>query len=549
MPLLSAAEDDRSRGQMLWWLVFGRLALSVFLLFLSGLPWNRNSFGASQLGALPIFVAVVTLSLVYVIALRVSQNFRLQSIVQLSIDLLLLTWLVWVTGDVSSPFVALYIIYISVASIILGPRGAIISAAACAATFTLLSGFTAGGLLPHFIPPPTETPLLKAIQTIGLNDVAFLVVGLLAAQLAERQSSSDVRLIATAQTLASLRALHERIVESIRSGLVTTDLGGRIYTINAAAEEITGCSAADVRGQEATIFFDGLHEQIEESLNAAAEGVTSPRYESDCLTADGLRIRLGYSIFPLFSESGETSGLVITFQDLTQIRTLEATTRRQDRLAAVGRMAASIAHEIRNPLAAIRGSIQVLRSEMEADSTQAQLMEIVLNESDRLNKIITDYLTYARPRSNTLADVDICEALKETFTLLRHDRSLISEHNIDLIVPEGPINVHADAAQLKQVFWNLARNAIQAMSGGGTFQAEVERRPGKRVRATFSDTGCGMSPDQVENLFEPFTSTTGGTGLGLSIVYQIIREHGGTINVRSREGQGTTITIDLPTGR
>jgi two-component system sensor histidine kinase PilS (NtrC family) len=211
-------------------------------------------------------------------------------------------------------------------------------------------------------------------------------------------------------------------------------------------------------------------------------------------------------------------------------------------------MAASIAHEIRNPLAAIRGSIQVLRSEMEADSTQAQLMEIVLNESDRLNKIITDYLTYARPRSNTLADVDICEALKETFTLLRHDRSLISEHNIDLIVPEGPINVHADAAQLKQVFWNLARNAIQAMSGGGTFQAELERRPGKRVRATFSDTGCGMSPDQVENLFEPFTSTTGGTGLGLSIVYQIIREHGGTINVRSREGQGTTITIDLPTG-
>src|SRR5216110_733004 len=138
------------------------------------------------------------------------------------------------------------------------------------------------------------------------------------------------------------------------------------------------------------------------------------------VSPNGLALRLGFTIAPLFAESGETSGMVITFQDLTDIRAMEETARRQDRLAAVGRVAASIAHEIRNPLAAMRGSIQVLHSEMDNDSSQAELMEIILRESDRLNRIITDYLTYARPRSQAHTSVDVRELLRETFTLLRH---------------------------------------------------------------------------------------------------------------------------------
>src|SRR3712207_5802045 len=193
--------------------------------------------------------------------------------------------------------------------------------------------------------------------------------------------------------LADLRALHERIVESIRSGVVTTDLQGRVYTINAAAEEMTGYNAQTLRGQDVSILLGDIRDQIRRSLDAAREGQTSPRFEADCLTAEGLRLRLGYSIFPLSSEGGETTGLVITFQDLTHVRAIEETARRQDRLAAVGRVAAGIAHEIRNPLAAMRGSIQVLRAELNGDSARAELMEIVLRESDRLNRIITDFLT------------------------------------------------------------------------------------------------------------------------------------------------------------
>jgi two-component system sensor histidine kinase PilS (NtrC family) len=209
-------------------------------------------------------------------------------------------------------------------------------------------------------------------------------------------------------------------------------------------------------------------------------------------------------------------------------------------------MAASIAHEIRNPLAAMRGSIQMLHSEMNAESSQTQLMEIILRESDRLNRIISDFLSYARPRSIIQSKVDVGDLLKQTFTLLRHSPEVSDGQVIEEDVPEAPLLADADAQQLQQVFWNLARNALQAMPGGGTLRAKVTRNSHNRLRITFTDTGRGMSPEQVEHLFEPFSSTTGGTGLGLSIVYQIIRDHGGTINVRSRENRGTTITIELP---
>jgi two-component system sensor histidine kinase PilS (NtrC family) len=355
-----------------------------------------------------------------------------------------------------------------------------------------------------------------------------------------------VQLIAATQSLANLRALHERIVESIRSGLMTTDLQGSIYTFNTAAEEITGYREEDVRGKGASIFFGELKGNIDTSLKTVEAGGTSPRFETECLTAEGMRLRLGFSICPLVSEKGETTGTIITFQDLTHIRALEETSRRQDRLAAIGRMAASIAHEIRNPLAAMRGSIQMLRSEMEGQSAQTELMEIILRESDRLNRIIGDFLNYARPRSSVHEIVDVGELLRETFTLLRHSPEVNEKQVIEDEISDGPLMANVDAEQLRQVFWNLARNALQAMPKGGTLRAELTRNSHNRVRIAFIDTGRGMSPEQVEHLFEPFSSTTGGTGLGLSIVYQIIRDHGGTITVRSREGSGTTIMIELP---
>jgi two-component system sensor histidine kinase PilS (NtrC family) len=550
---MSAVEKTREQGDALghrlWWLIIGRVAAAVILFVLSITLFSRGQSGDSERSALLIFIAVIVVSLIYAVALRAGGRARLQASVQFFVDVMLVTWLVWITGDVSSPFAALYIVIISVASILLGARAALVTSVGCAAVFTSLSMGVVAGLIPAHATAAPAISTLKVVQAVGLNDIAFLFVGLLAARLAQRQSHYDVRLTEATQTLAKLRALHERIVESIRSGVVTTDLQGRIYIFNAAAEEITGYKADDVRGQGVSIFFGDIDEHTRESMSAVEAGEPSPRFEADCLTADGLRLRLGFSIFPLSTESGETTGLVITFQDLTQVRALEDSSRRQDRLAAVGRVAASIAHEIRNPLAAMRGSIQVLRSEMDGNSSQAELMEIILRESDRLNRIITDYLTYARPRSQVHQSVDLRELLSETFTLLRHSPELQKAHHLEEDYPEEAVMVSGDAAQIKQVFWNIARNALQAMPGGGTLRAELRNTAGNRLRIVFTDTGQGMSPEQVEHLFEPFSSRTGGTGLGLSIVYQIIRDHGGTINVLSREGLGTTITIELPGDR
>lgn len=542
----ATGESGRTAGSRLGWLIAGRL-VTALLLSVFGTFWTRAGEAQQSIDkSLILLTIVAVLTIVYALFFRLSKNILAQARFQLAIDIAIVTWLVWNSGVIQSPYLALYIVIIAISSLFLGPRGALITSVACAAAFTGCSLSITGVLETA---PPTNLiggSLSQTVQWVGLFDVAFFVVGLLSARLAERQSRSDVKLQAAKQSLANLRALHERIVASIRSGVVTTDLAGRIYTFNAAAEEITGYREEGIRGQDASILFGDLKDQIALTLRSLQTGERTPRFEANCNTADGLLLRLGFSISPLSTESGETTGMVITFQDLTQVRTLEETSRRQDRLAAIGRMAASIAHEIRNPLAAMRGSIQMLRSEVENDSSQAELMEIILRESDRLNRIITDFLSYARPRSLIQARVDVGDLLHQTFALLRHSPEIGPNQTVTEELPDEAVFAEADEGQLKQVFWNLARNALQAMPQGGTLRATLATNSDNRLRISFSDTGRGMSPDQVEHLFEPFSSTTGGTGLGLSIVYQIIRDHGGTINVRSREGHGTTITVELP---
>ena len=536
-------------GARLWWLISGRAA-AVIILILVGVVWKSSANGQGLTVALtvvaPIILTVVGLTVVYCAARLLWKNYLAQARVQFLADILLVTWLVWTTGNVSSPYAALYVVIISVASLFVGPRGAMITSIGSAAAFNVCALLALSGFGPFAVHGVNGESIANTIQYVGLSDVSFLVVGLLAAKLADRQTRSDVQLAAATRSLADLRALHERIVESIRSGVITTDLLGHIYTFNAAAEEITGYKAADVRGQDASIFFGDMTRQIADSMSTALTGKVSPRFQADCLTPDGLALRLGFSIAPLSGEPGEARGMVITFQDLTDIRALEETSRRQDRMAAVGRLAASIAHEIRNPLAAMRGSIQMLRSEMDVNTEQAQLMEIILRESDRLNKIVADYLNYARPRPAELKNVDISGLVADTFKLLRNSAELSAAHVLEEDLPNRPAIVSGDPEQLKQVCWNIARNALKSMPDGGKFSVSLAEVDGSRLRLSFSDTGCGMAPEQVERLFEPFTSTTGGTGLGLSIVYQIIRDHSGTINVRSRQGEGTTITIELP---
>lgn len=528
-------------------LVVGRLMI-IFLLLVASWLWNSSSWTLT-FDNLPreffiVFIFSVALTIIYFFALKFIRYYHWQIPIQFFVDALLITYLVWRTGDITSPYITLYIVLIGVTSIFLTGLGTIIIAAFCVLLFSALSVSS----IFSFISSYSATPeISKAIQIISFHNVAFLVVGLLSAKLTERRGSGE-KLKETTKTLANLRVLHERIVESIRSGLITIDLDGNIYTFNKTAEDITGCRAEDVRGTSVYNLLGNIRLQIENALKTEYTTETQPRYEVGFMTPDGFVVQLGYGISPLYEETGEKSGLIITFQDLTEIRSMEESVRRKDRLAAVGRVAAGLAHEIRNPLGAMRGAIQVLEAQTKKESSQANLMDIILRESDRLNKIITNFLTYARPRMTNFSEIDVREAITDTITLLRHSPDVGDRHRLVAVLPDKPIIVSADVAQLKQIFWNLSRNSLQAMNDGGQLEVSLKKLQNNRVRIVFSDTGCGMSRAQVEQLFEPFSnSTTGGTGLGLSIVYQIIRDHNGTINVSSAENKGTRITIELPT--
>jgi two-component system sensor histidine kinase PilS (NtrC family) len=534
---------NASLNQRVLMLIIGRL-VAIFLLLVSSWIWYSGS-AEFTLQSIPqstlfIFIISVGLTVVYFFLLRIGSLIRWQIRFQFLLDALLITWLVWRTGDLTSPYITLYIVLISVSSVFLRPRSTILMAFLCIGLFgglALLTGFT---VIDSFGVPQTRA---KIVQILSFHAVAFFVVGLLASRLADRQRSGEELREAT-KNLASLRALHERIIESIRSGLITTDLDGTIFTFNSAASEITGYTPAQVKGTSIFDLMPGIRTSLSDASLESSE--VQARYESDLTTPDGFVVRIGYSVARLFSEENESSGYILTFQDLTEIRSMEESVRRKDRLAAVGRVGAGLAHEIRNPLGAMRGAIQVLESSMPPNSIQTDLMGIILRESDRLNSIITNFLSYAKPKVGNYSEIDLREAIRDTLTLLRHSPDVKETHTITENLSNQPIFISADHTQIQQVFWNLTRNAIQAMPDGGDLTISLDHGIGDRARIVITDTGKGMPPEQVEQLFEPFSkSTTGGTGLGLSIVYQIIRDHNGTINVRSAEDEGTTITIEL----
>ncbi len=426
-----------------WRLIAGRLLVAgllfgVSVLWTSGLAPGAQE--ARRLGsALPFAFVVLGSSAAYALALRFTRiPLRAQAGAQFALDALLVTWLVWVTGNLYSPYTALYIVVISAASIFLGARGALSDGGRVRdalhgddARADAPVGSAAGRGL-------TAASLAEVAQATGLNVVAFLVVGLLAARLAVRQTLSEVQMREATHALVSLRALHERIVESIRSGVITTDLERRVYTVNRAAEEMTGYAAADLRGQDVSILFGDMASRIDESLRSAAEGHTSPRYESECLTPEGFLIKLGYNISPLSSEGGRDDGARHHLPGFDR-HPLDG----GDLAAAgasVGRGPRRRRHRARDtePSGGDARLDTGLRSELEADAPQRELMDIVLSESDRLNRIITDFLTYARPRKFSLAETDLREPLRETFALLRHSPELLDGHRLEEDLPDEP---------------------------------------------------------------------------------------------------------------
>jgi two-component system sensor histidine kinase PilS (NtrC family) len=274
-----------------------------------------------------------------------------------------------------------------------------------------------------------------------------------------------------------------------------------------------------------------------------------PRVEYVFRCKDGRELELGISTAILKTPRGEV-GFVFTFQDVTESRRQEREARIQQRLAAVGEMAAGIAHEIRNPLASMSGSLQILRQELPLSDEQSQLMDIVLRESDRLNDTIRSFLAYAKPQRNASLRLDVRQIVTDAGTLLQNSPELLESHAIACDVPGQPVWVFADEAQVRQIVWNLATNGLRAMSEGGTLTLAVmppsEKEPSMAAIAV-SDQGIGIDPEELDGILQPFHGGfSRGTGLGLSIVHRIVSDYGGELLMASERGKGTTVTVKLP---
>ncbi len=537
-------------------LIFGRLAL-IFSMLLA-VWWWKNTYLGLAAEEFPsslflLFIVSIGLSIVYFALLKFNLNLLLQVRIQFVIDAFLITGFVWKTGDLLSPYIILYLILIGASGFYLGNLGTLFISVLSAFCFTLLPFLTSQTNIFAF---SGETRPSRLLQAIGFNTVAILVVGLLASRFSERRQV-DQKIIEAAENFEDLHVLHERIVESIHSGLITTNLDGKIYAFNRTAEEISGLKASEIIGKS---IFDIFGEEIQTPIEVCLGSVQSDDFRAEhfeasliskCENRKANFVTVACSISPLNGKNGSVSGLILTFQDITKIRIMEETLRRSDRLAAVGRMAAGLAHEIRNPLGSMSSALQFLQDKNTNKADDSGLIDLVLKESDRLNEIITNFLAYSRPNYDSLFRencnlLDVGETIEDCLLLLRHNPDISVNHQFDFEMPKTPVRIKANESQLKQIFWNLTKNSLKAMPDGGKFSVKLHEISDKNVQIIFEDTGLGINPDYLEQLFEPFSSKANGTGLGLSIVHKIVNDHNGRIDVQSQLGKGTKITIELP---
>jgi two-component system, NtrC family, sensor histidine kinase PilS len=488
------------------------------------------------------------MTLCYIVMGVLIRNRTLNLSVQIGGDLIVETLLVYFTGGLDSPFSFLYLVSIITASTLLYRQGGLFTASGSVILYGALGDLMYYGVIREpeqtwFVPTPWNSSRLYL--NMATNFAGFYATALLTSYVSEKLRKTREELAVKQKSFAELQALNENVVESIPSGLITTSPEGVASFVNPAACEIMSTTAGSVLGRDMVeLGFFSAEEWDQLRLQLHTEPVV--RGEKDGFAVgEGYR-SVGYAVTPLNTLDGKAYGYTLIFQDLTEMKKLEAQVRLKDRMAAVGELSAGIAHEIRNPLAAIAGSVQVLKNSTALSPQEQRLMSIILKESDRLNKSIAEFLRFVRPQETNRAGFDIASSLNETLDLLTNSPELTADHEIHRSIVPPAFMAVGDPDQIRQVFWNLARNAIQAMPKGGILTVTTTIEDGL-YRIHFIDSGRGMSEADQRRLFQPFrTNFPSGTGLGMAISYRIVQAHQGRIDVRSLEGAGSTITVSLP---
>jgi two-component system sensor histidine kinase PilS (NtrC family) len=372
--------------------------------------------------------------------------------------------------------------------------------------------------------------------------VACFLVALLSSSLAQQTLRTEKKLKAKQKDLEQLEAVSASIIHSIDSGLLTLNSEGIMSTFNRAAEEISGFSREEVIGRPLAIIFPDVVEHVTSSDASLKKGPY--RYEMEFKKKDGSIGYLGFSMSLLKEPDGKSIGNLLIFQDLTALKNMEDHVKRVEKLAAVGEMAAGIAHEMKNPLASMSGSIQLLKKGVDITPVANKLMDIVLRETDRLNALANDFLLFARPTSDNIAPVELSSAVEDTLELFR--KNGIWQNRITVVQDLAPeVWTEMDSKHTHQIMWNLLLNAAEAIEGTGTIQVSSKASE-DMVQVTVKDDGCGMSNDTMTKIFDPFfTTKTHGTGLGLSVVYRLLESYNGRMDVQSQHGQGSTFTVYL----
>jgi two-component system sensor histidine kinase PilS (NtrC family) len=541
----------RAMRARLAWIIAVRLIVASLLLG-AGVVIGRTT--PDTLPAVP-FVGLIgltyLLSLINLALLRPALRRPVLVDLQFAMDAVLVSACIYITGGIASDFSSLYVLPIIAASTVRGRRGAVGIAALSA---TLYVGIVASQyldiappldgrwrLIPEMLPVPLVT-----YYTVAVNLGGMAAVALLTGSLAERLRSARAGLEDASYEIADLRAFNEHVIDALPAGLITTDADYRILTFNRAASRITGVAAAAAQRRDLRDLL-GVNPEIRAVLPVAAED--RRRIELTYERSGDGRRDLGLTISTLLFPEG-TSGFLAVFQDITEFKRLEREARLQQKLSAVGDMAAGLAHEIRNPLASMVGSIELLRDELPLTADHRQLLDIVMRESERLNETIRLFLAYAHPQRQAPHRLDVRQLLHEAADALRASVETRGDHVIEVDVADEPMWHDGDEAELRQLLWSLGTNGLRAMADRGRLRlaARLDDAGGHGTLVlTVSDEGCGIPADQLEAVFQPFRSTfRKGTGLGLSIVHRIVSDHGGTVDVSSAVGTGTTVTVRLP---
>jgi PAS domain S-box-containing protein len=486
-------------------------------------------------------LATGVLSALFVLGVRLRRGLRLQIYLQLAADLLLVAGLAALTGGRNSQFVLFFALVVITGGLLGQVAGGLFAAAgACAAYLGLpaamrLLGVSGGDAPDAALPRP------------GML-IAFLsMVGVLAGVLGERVQRTRHDLHRTARELDRVRVDNDVILRHLATGVLMVDEAGTVGYLNPAGEQVLEVRAWELRGRSIEAALPERLKPLRDTVNETLRRrVARARLELLMQTAGGVPLPVGIST-NLLTHEGALTGVVAVFQDLTDVREMERRARRNQTLAEVGALAAGIAHELRNGLKPISGSVEYLQRELRPEGESAVLMDLIGAECARLNKFVTDLLSYSRDRELAPENLDLDEVLAELSETVARDPRCAAGITVRYERGGSCAVLSGDREQLRQVWLNLAANALEAMPRGGTLWIRWREGENEDLIVEFADDGAGIAAEDLPRAGQPFfTTKEGGTGLGLAIAQRIVERHGGTLALESAEGRGTTARVTLP---